>query len=423
MGNPNLNSGAILDQCEAEEEKRLSKWLICRVAKELRKFRRFKHALEIYEWMTVRRDRFAFTSSDMAIQLDLISKAQGIPQAEEFFLILADEFKDKRTYGALLNAYAQAKMKEKAETLLDTMKAKGFVGDALPFNVMMTLYMNLGEHEKGNAIVNEMKEKNVIFDIYSYNIWITNCAAREDLEGMERVVEEMISDSSINPNWTTYSTLATMYIKAGNFEKAESCLKEVEVRVTGRDKTPYNYLLGYYSSLGKKEEVYRIWNWYKSSFPSVLNMGYQAMLASLVRLEDIDKAEEVYDEWLSTASNYDPRICNILMGWYARQGLVNKAKVLLDRLVEKGGKPKPITWEILAEGYIKEKEISNAVSCMKNAASYVGVNNWRPKPVNVENIITLCKELQKTDAVDALVEVLRNRGCLEDEEYKSLIII
>ena len=362
-----------------------------------------------------------FTSSDMAIQLDLISKVHSISRAEEYFSTLSDELKDKRTYGALLNAYGQAKMKEKAEALLETMKAKGYLNDALPFNVMMTLYLNLGEHDKVNTTINEMTEENVTFDIYSYNIWITNCAAMEDIEAMEKVLERMISDSSINPNWTTYSTLTTMYIKAGNFEKAKSCLKEVELRVTGRDRTPFNYLLGYYGSLGLKEEVYRIWNWYKSSFPSILNLGYQAMLASLVRLDDIDRAEAIYDEWLPTTSNYDPRICNILMGWYVRQGLVYKAKALLDRFIEKGGKPKPITWEILAEGYIMDKQISEAVSCMKDAASYGGVTRWRPKPVNVANIVELCKELNKMEYVDSLVDVLRSRGCLEEEQYRSLV--
>lgn len=47
MENPSLGSGVVLDQCDDEVEKKLSKWLLCRVAKELRKFRRFKLALEV----------------------------------------------------------------------------------------------------------------------------------------------------------------------------------------------------------------------------------------------------------------------------------------------------------------------------------------------------------------------------------------
>ncbi|RZS20653.1 hypothetical protein BHM03_00053186, partial [Ensete ventricosum] len=46
MEDPSLGSGFVLDRWEAEE-RRLSKWYLCRVAKELRKFRRHKLALEV----------------------------------------------------------------------------------------------------------------------------------------------------------------------------------------------------------------------------------------------------------------------------------------------------------------------------------------------------------------------------------------
>lgn len=46
MEDPSLGSGIVLDRWEAEE-RRLSKWDLCRVAKELRKFRRHKLSLEV----------------------------------------------------------------------------------------------------------------------------------------------------------------------------------------------------------------------------------------------------------------------------------------------------------------------------------------------------------------------------------------
>ncbi|XP_065039247.1 pentatricopeptide repeat-containing protein At1g02150 [Musa acuminata AAA Group] len=409
MEDPSLGSGIVLDRWEAEE-RRLSKWDLCRVAKELRKFRRHKLSLEVYNWMAAQGDRFTLTSSDMAIQLDLIAKVHGISHAENHFSNLPDNLMDKRTYGALLNVYGQAKIKDKAEAIMETMKSKGYASDALPFNVMMTLYMNVEEHEKVGMLINEMKEKNVTFDIYTYNIWITNCASMEDVEEMERVVGEMTSDSNINANWTTYTTLATMYTRLGNFEKAESCLKDAEIRMTGRDRTPFNYLIGLYGNIGKREEVYRIWNWYKSSFPSILNLGYQSMLSSLIRLGDMDGAEVIYEEWLSSTSSYDPRICNILMSSYVKEGLVGKAKDVLDGFLEKGGKPKPNTWEFLAEGYTKEKRLSEALLCIKAAASSEGVHRWRPRPTNITNLLKLCKEKNDMDSLDMLMDLLRSRG-------------
>ncbi|CAA6673754.1 unnamed protein product [Spirodela intermedia] len=323
---PRAGAGLELERWESEEKK-LSKWELCRVVKELRKFRRYKLALDVYEWMTAQGERFNIYSSDIAIQLDLVSKVRGVSEAEDYFAELSDTFKDKRTYGALLNAYMHAKLKEKAEAIFQVMKEKDYVTDALPFNVMMTLYMNLGEHEKVESIITEMKDRRVAMDIYSYNIWITTCAGRADTLEMERVFEDMSSDESINPNWTTYSTLATMYIRLGDTEKAEKCLKDAELRVTGRDRLSFNYLLGLYGLIGKKDEVYRIWDWYKSSFPSILNTGYHSMLTSLVKVGDMDGAEAIYRGWMSTTANHDPKICNIMMAWYVREGMVAKARL------------------------------------------------------------------------------------------------
>jgi pentatricopeptide repeat protein len=79
---------------------------------------------QVYDWMTERRDRFSLSSSDMAIQLDLIAKVRGVSHAEKYFDELPDAMKDKRTYGSLLNVYAQAMMKEKTEDTFEQMRKK-----------------------------------------------------------------------------------------------------------------------------------------------------------------------------------------------------------------------------------------------------------------------------------------------------------
>lgn len=46
MENPNLGAASVLNKVE-NEGKKLTKWELCRVVKELRKYRRFKYALEV----------------------------------------------------------------------------------------------------------------------------------------------------------------------------------------------------------------------------------------------------------------------------------------------------------------------------------------------------------------------------------------
>ncbi|XVF22852.1 hypothetical protein REPUB_Repub12eG0206800 [Reevesia pubescens] len=420
MENPDLGSATVLNDCEKGGRK-LTKWELCRVVKELRKYKRYKQALEVYEWMNNRGERFRFSASDAAIQLDLIAKVRGVSSAEDFFLQLPDTMKDKRIYGALLNAYARAKMRDKAESLIDNMRNKGYALHPLPFNVMMTLYMNLKEYDKVESMVSEMMEKNIRLDIYSYNIWLSSCGSLGSVEKMEQVHKQMKQDRSINPNWTTFSTMATMYIKMGLTEKAEECLRNVESRITGRDRIPYHYLISLYGTVGNKEEVYRVWKVYKSIFPSIPNLGFHAMISSLVRASDIQGAENIYEEWLSVKTSYDPRIANLLIGWYVKEGNLDKAESFFNHMAEVGGKPNSTTWEVFAEGHIQEQRVDEALSCLKEAFATEGSRSWRPKPPNVSAFFNLCEEKQDMASREVLEGLLRQSGYLKNEAYASLI--
>ncbi|KAL6579328.1 hypothetical protein OROMI_009544 [Orobanche minor] len=300
----NLNSdkaaASVLNQTENEGE-RISKWELARVIKELRKFRRFELALESR--------RFRVTTSDTAIQLDLIAKVHGVSKAEQYFHKLPDGLKDKRIYGSLLNAYARAKMREEAESLMDKIKTRRYVVHPLPYNVMMTLYMNLKEYDKVEALTYEMKEK----------------------DKMEQVFERMKLYNTINPNWSTYSIMATIYIKSGEIEKAVDCLRRIESRMTGRDRMQFHYLMSLYGNAGKKEDVYRVWTSYKASFVSIPNVAYHTLISALVRMDDIEGVEEAYDDWLSVRSMHDPRVENLLLSAYVRKGLFQKAETFSTR--------------------------------------------------------------------------------------------
>jgi pentatricopeptide repeat protein len=371
--------------------------------------------------MNNRPERFRISASDAAIQLDLIARVQGISSAERYFLNLTNDLKDKRTYGALLNAYVHSRSKEKAESLLDVMRSKNYLIHALPFNLMMTLYMNLGDYDNVDMLVSEMTEKNIQLDIYTYNIWLSSCGSRESIEKMEQVFEQMSKDPTIIANWSTFSTMAAMYIKMEMFEKAHECLKKMEVRILGRDRIPFHYLLSLYGGTGNKDEVYRVWNNYKSMFPSIPNMGYHAVISSLVRINDIEGAEKLYDEWVLVRPSDDSRIANLIISWYVKKGELDKAFDFFEHMIEGEGSPNSTTWEILAEAHIAEKRISDALSCLKKAFKTGGSKSWKLKPGKLVAFLKLCRDEDDMESAEVLIELLRQSGYHKDEKYASLI--
>ncbi|KAK9051492.1 hypothetical protein SSX86_028119 [Deinandra increscens subsp. villosa] len=419
MGNPEKGAIEVLNQWE-NEGKSVTKWELSRVVKEMRKYGSYKLALEIYKWMNNRPERFRISSSDAAIQLDLVSKVHGISGAEDYFKNIPNKLLDNRVYGSLLNAYVRARMLEKAESLLVEMKNKDYARHALPFNVMMNLYTSLKNQEKVESLVSEMMENKIDLDLYSYNIWISSRGSLGSVEKMEEVYEKLILDGSVNPDWTTYSRMATLYIKNKEFEKAKDCLRKVETLITNRDRIPYHYLLTHYGGIGEKKEVQRIWESYKTIFPYIPNTAYQAIISSFIRMDDIEESEHLYEEWVSRKSSFDARIGNLLLGWYVRNELVEKAESFLEEML-KVGKPNSNTWEIVAEGHIKEQRVSDALSCFEKALSDETSSFWRPKPVNIELLYNICEQKNDEESKEALFEVLRKAQVLEDEVYMSLV--
>ena len=360
--------------------------------------------------MDNRIERFRLSSSDTAVQLDLTAKVRGVSSAEDYFMRIPDAKKDGRIYGALLSAYVRSKERDKAESLMDLLRNKGYANHAESFNTMMTLYLLLDEYDKIDQLISEMKQKNVLLNVYSYNIWLSAHEYKGSAEGMEHVLEQMKLDQTIDSKWAKFSIMASFYVKLGQIENAEDCLRNLETNVGWGDNMPYHHLMSLYGTLGKKEEVYRVWGLYKSKFPKVPNWGYHAVISACIRLGDIEGAEKFYQEWFQGMSHYDARIGNLLMGWYAHEEPFEKAKRFFDQMIETGGKPNFNSWEILAEAHTKAGRISDALSCLRIAFSLTeGRRTWEPKLRSIAAFLDLCDREGDTASKDEFVGMLRER--------------
>lgn len=414
------NAATVLDQYESEGFK-ITRFDLSRIIKELRKFKRHEFALQGYEWMTNRAEKYRVTAADAAIHLDLISKVHGISKAEEYFLSIPESLRMKELYGSLLNAYAHFGMKEKAESVFDEIRNCGYADrNPRPYNVMMTLYMKCKEHDKVESMILEMDSRRIL-DVYSYNIWLTSRGYEGSAKKMEQVFEKMKRDPNVAPNWSTYSVMASMFIKIGELEKGKDCLRKMESGIKGQDRTAYHYLISLYGNVGNREGIHNVWNAYKSSFPYIPNMGFHLVISALLRLDDIEGAESAFQEWLSAKTHHDSRIANHLLKWYLRNGFLEKVECVFAVMVGAGRKPSSKTLAILAQVHIKKRRVLEALSCLRDAASAEGSSGWRPSYAIITSFIQLCEEEDDAKSKEELIEVLSKAGCFEYEDYVSYL--
>lgn len=404
----------------SREGKKLTKTNLEKAVEKLRKYGRYKHALEVSEWMDGS-GGLRLGLSDLAIRLDLIARVRGIDDAEKYFINLPERAMNHKSYGALLNCYVREELVEKAEGVMEKMKELDFVLNAVPYNNMMTLYFKTGQPEKVPLVIQEMKANDVVPDTFTYNIWMKSCAAMSGIGAVEKVLDEMKRDGRVGADWTTYSNLAAIYVDAGIVAKAESALKEMEKRMPQKKLSAYTFLITMYAGIHSTAEVHRVWGMIRQRFSNMTNTSYICMLSSLVKLGDMQGAEKCFEEWESDGLSYDTRVPNVLIDAYITKGMIEKAESFLEHALEKGGKPNFKTWEMFVDGYLENKQMNRAIETMKKAISKVKNREWQPAPEKALAILKHFEELGDVDDAEDIFKRLRSVDHVNTDTYNSLL--
>ncbi|CAN4078945.1 unnamed protein product [Withania somnifera] len=367
--------------------------LIKRIILDLRKRKRFTQALEASEWLKSS-GTFHLSSIEHALQLDLIGKLHGFPTAENYFNNLSKEDKTDKTYGALLHCYVQQCQIEKALTHLEKMQVDGVSLPSVAFNDIMSLYTKTGEYERILEMLYHMKEVWVCPYNLSYRICINSYGARSDIEGMERVLDEMENQSFIVMDWNTYAAVANIYAKANNF------LNKAEEKIDNKE------------GLGNKDEVIRLWFLEKNALKRCINRDDINMLEALVRLDAVEEAEQLLKEWETS----------LIIG-YIDKKLYEKAEAMLEDLSTKGKILTPNIWGRLASGYLDKDKFEDSEKCMKAALSLKkDIKGWKPDPKVVTRILSLLGENGTGGReVEKLLNTMRGDNVDANEETKLIL--
>ncbi|KAK7392223.1 hypothetical protein VNO78_20653 [Psophocarpus tetragonolobus] len=377
-----------------------------RCVEQLRKYRRFKHALEIIEWMQMRKVNFSW--SNYALQLDLVSKTNGVDAAEIFFNDLPPPAKNKYTYGTLLNCYCKELMKDKALSHFDKLDELGYA-TCLSFSNMMSLFMRLGEPQKVPNLVADMKRRSIPLSAFTYHVWMNSCASLNDLDGVERVYEEMKTKDKDKICWGTYSNLAAIYVKVKDFEKAEMMLKKLEKLVKPKQRDAYHCLLGLYAGTGNLEEVHKVWNSLKSVSP-VTNVSYLFMLNTLRRLNDTEGLTKCFKEWEASCVSYDPRLVTVCVSAYLRQNMLEEAELVFEGASRKSKGPWFRIREMFVLYFLEKRQLDAAVKHLEVALSEVKGDEWRPSPELVGAFLKYYEGETDVDGVDELSKILKAKN-------------
>ncbi|XP_050372753.1 pentatricopeptide repeat-containing protein At1g02370, mitochondrial-like isoform X2 [Argentina anserina] len=362
-------------------------------------------------------------STRMPSRLDLTAKAKGIEAAESYFSNLPPAAKNKFTYGSLLNCYCKEAMEEKALAHYKKMDELDYANSTLVFNNLMSLCMRKKQPEKVGSLVEEMKRRGIRLDTFSYNIWMQSCASLNDIQGAESVVEEMQSQDEDKCDWSTYSNLASIYVKAQQFEKADIALKMLEkVMINGKQqRQAYHFLISLYANSGNVGEVKRIWESLKSAFPDTNNISYLHVLQALRILKDVKGLKEYFEEWQSNCSSYDMRLANVVIHTYLSQNMYEEALLIFEEASKRSKGPFFKAREMFMVYVLDSHQVDLAISYLEQAILETKDEEWRPLPETITAFLKYFEETKDVDSSENFCKILKRLNCLSSNEYCLLL--
>ncbi|KAL1813380.1 hypothetical protein ACET3Z_023445 [Daucus carota] len=187
-----------------------------------------------------------------------------------------------------------------------------------------------------------MEEKGIDWDRFTYCIVLATYSASCSAEDIDVIVQKMESKLEYL-DWDAYTSTADAYVRVGCVDKATMMLKKSEglIQASKRKSLGYESLIRHYiiyAAMGNKAEVLRLWEVYQNN-GKIYNSRYRSMIVSLLKLDDMTGAENVFEEWEQSQLTYFSLISNLLVSCYCRKGLVGKAEALVERAIQADKKP------------------------------------------------------------------------------------
>lgn len=378
----------------------------------LRKRKMFVLALQLSEWLESRK-QLDWTESKYASRVDLIAKVHGIFKAENYIKQIPESSRSEIVYRTLLANCVSAKNVEKAEQLFNKMKNL-FPVTCFSCTQLLLLYIRT-DKKKINDVLLLMERENIKPSPYTYRLLIDVKGQSRDISGMEQIVEKMKSEGMV-ASMRIQAALARHYAACGVNDKAEVILKEMEGDDITKNHLSYRLLLPIYASLGKADEVERIWKQCESN-PN----GAECMagIEAWGHLKKIKDAEAVFEKLLKIVERPSSRHYAALLNVYANHGMLTKGKALVGQMAESGVAVTPVACDVLVKLYAGAGELEAAYAVLETA-----LKQRRGRPLVTSYLTMLDHYANKGDVHNAEKIFLEMRQVgypVRLRSYKSLV--
>ncbi|KAB2611986.1 pentatricopeptide repeat-containing protein [Pyrus ussuriensis x Pyrus communis] len=208
----------------------------------------------------------------------------------------------------------------------------------------------------------------------------------EDFEAVGRFLDEMKTHDGKKGNWSAYSNLADIYVKAELFKKANEL---------------YHFFISLYACTSNLSGV----------------------KMALCELNDIEELKEMFEEWESICSKYDTSLANVAIRGYLSQGMHEEAELIFANACKKTkGKGSFLeAREMLMVHSLNTRKVDLADNHLGAAVLASKDGEWHPSPATKIAFLKYFEDKKDADGAEKFCKILKCLGYLSCNEYCLLL--
>ncbi|RZR73907.1 hypothetical protein BHM03_00029436 [Ensete ventricosum] len=317
-------------------------------------------ALEVFEWLTLRR-RHAPGPRLLAAIISVLGRAHKDALAAEVFQRCNPD--DERAgaaelsvqvYNAMMGVYARTGRFAKVQELLSSMRDRGLEPDLVSFNTLINAKAKAGSLAPGLALelLQEVRRSGLRPDAITYNTLISACSRMSNLEDAVSIFKDMEA-SECQPDLWTYNAMISVFGRCGMILEAQRLFRELGERGFSPDAVTYNSLLFAFAKECNAEKVERLCDEMVGAGFKKDEITYNTIIHMHGKQGRLDLVVQLYDEMKNVGCNPDAVTYTVLIDSLGKANMITEAGKVMSEMADAGVRPTLRTFGALICGYAK----------------------------------------------------------------------
>ncbi|EPS66092.1 hypothetical protein M569_08684, partial [Genlisea aurea] len=231
------------------------------------------------------------------------------------------------TYTVVVNSLVKGGMNEEAMKVFNEMKNLGFVPEESTYSLLISSITKEGNKDGALRLYEEMRSHGIVPSNFTCASLLALYCRTDNYAQALSLFSEM-EKYGVVADEVIHGLLIRMYGKLGLYEDAEKTFAEISRSARLSDEKTYTTMAEVHLNQGNYDKALAVMEQMKSGNIQCSGFSHHLLLQCYISKGDLAKVEAAY-EALSMSGSVDSISFKVLLGFYQRVGLSEKAKTVV----------------------------------------------------------------------------------------------